>query len=190
MSTARVYTAHTRTKSGNGWLPSEAMQGAFHLRRFASFLRRKSSENSQPATDADERRFCFMSIRLMSMIWDESPCKGTELLMLLAIADYASDEGRAWPAVRTLARKCRLSERQAQNLIRELQSKKLIRIENGQGPHGVNLYWIEGVKPIAPGGAIHSTGGVKPIAPDPSFNHQRTKRPNGRKPYTVLNYLP
>ena len=59
MSTARVYTAHTRTKSGNGWLPSEAMQGAFHLRRFASFLRRKSSENSQPATDADERRFSF-----------------------------------------------------------------------------------------------------------------------------------
>jgi len=119
-----------------------------------------------------------MSIKLMSKVWDESGCDGSELLMLLSIADFANDEGKAWPAIKTLATKCRLSERQAQALVRKLEKDGHIKIETGQGPHGTNLYWVTaGVKPTAPGGEAHCTGGVlpaspegvKPTAPDPSL---------------------
>jgi len=110
--------------------------------------------------------------------------------MLLSIADFSSDEGKAWPAIRTLAKKCRLSERQAQLLVRKLENEKFIRIENGQGPRGVNLYWVEwGVKPITPGGEAHNTGGglpaspggVKPIAPDPSLEPSIEPSPLARE---------
>lgn len=57
-----------------------------------------------------------MSVRTLSRVWDFSQHSGTHLLMMLAIADFADDDGRAYPAVPTLAKKCRMSSRNA-NLI-------------------------------------------------------------------------
>jgi hypothetical protein len=45
----------------------------------------------------------------MSWVWDTSPAAGNDLLLLLAIADFADDEGEAFPSVETLARKTRMS---------------------------------------------------------------------------------
>lgn len=50
----------------------------------------------------------------------DSPCKGGDLLCLLAIADNADDNGFAWPAVPTIARKAAMGERGAQKCIKKL----------------------------------------------------------------------
>jgi hypothetical protein len=56
-----------------------------------------------------------MSISIMTLVWSESQHKGSELLLLLAIADNANDQGIAYPSLRTLAKKTRMSRR---NVIR------------------------------------------------------------------------
>lgn len=50
-----------------------------------------------------------MSIRTMARVWDQSQHSGSELLMLLALADFADDDGNSYPAVPTLAAKCRMT---------------------------------------------------------------------------------
>lgn len=43
----------------------------------------------------------------MSAVWRESKQNGTDLLLLLALADYANERGYSWPSVDTLAEKIR-----------------------------------------------------------------------------------
>lgn len=50
-----------------------------------------------------------MSIRTMSKVWECSQHSGSNLLMLLAVADFSDDDGMAFPAVEKLAKKCRMS---------------------------------------------------------------------------------
>lgn len=53
-----------------------------------------------------------MSIKVMTAVWEHGPQNSTQRFVLLALADYASDDGRnTYPAVETLAAKCALSER-------------------------------------------------------------------------------
>jgi len=57
-----------------------------------------------------------MSVKVMSSVWEHSPHKGSELLLLLAIADNADDLGVAWPSQETLATKMRMSVRQVRRI--------------------------------------------------------------------------
>lgn len=50
-----------------------------------------------------------MSIRVMSWVWENSPASGSELLLLLAIADFGDDDGIAFPKVEKLVKKARMS---------------------------------------------------------------------------------
>jgi hypothetical protein len=53
-----------------------------------------------------------MSIRIMQRVWDYSEAREGALLVLLAIADNADSEtGEAWPSIKLLAQKTRLSPR-------------------------------------------------------------------------------
>ena len=45
----------------------------------------------------------------MTYIWDNSKASGSELLLLLAIADHSADDGYCWPTIETLAKKIRMS---------------------------------------------------------------------------------
>jgi hypothetical protein len=91
-----------------------------------------------------------MSIRIMSKVWDSAPYEGGALLVLLALADYANDEGECWPKIETLATKARMSARQAQNIIRQFQSEGVISIQPGGGRGRASRYTIERVKPTSP----------------------------------------
>jgi hypothetical protein len=121
-----------------------------------------------------------MSISVMASVWDESSLSGTELLLLLAIADFADERGIAYPSVATLARKIRMSDRNVRYLLTNLVESGELEIDRNAGPKGCNLFrvkWasgvksISGVKPIAVGGEAHSRKGVKPTSPEPSLNH-------------------
>lgn len=132
-----------------------------------------------------------MSARSSGNVWKYSQHKGSDLLVLLAIADYAKDDGTgAWPSVAGLAEKTRLSERNIQYILRKLEASGELVIEKHAGPRGCHLYHVvldtEGAK-IAPvggakiagakfaGGATQRQEGVQPsaergaiaIAPEP-----------------------
>jgi len=58
----------------------------------------------------------------MNWVWEHSSAKGSELLLLLAIADAADDQGRnAFPSISTLAAKTRMSRRTVQRLVVKLE---------------------------------------------------------------------
>lgn len=78
----------------------------------------------------------------MAKVWESSQHAGSDLLMLLAIADFADDDGNAYPAVSTLAAKCRMKPRNCRYLLRTLEESGELSIEMGTGPHGANFYRI------------------------------------------------
>ncbi len=151
-----------------------------------------------------------MSIHVMSYVWRTSKAKGSDLLLLLAIADHAHDDGcKAFPSVDHLAKKTRLSRRQTQYNMRSLVEMGELVIEENAGPKGVHMYripmeggatsctgaMIAGVQNPTKGGATHGTEGVQPIAHKPSVkpseNLNLAKMPNKtqsnrRKPETPI----
>lgn len=87
-----------------------------------------------------------MSIKVMTEVWANSAAEGTALLMMLAIADFADDEGYAYPGIGTLAKKCRVSRRSIQRSIKHCQEIKELGVAQNKGiktGHGsTNLYRI------------------------------------------------
>jgi DNA-binding transcriptional ArsR family regulator len=78
-----------------------------------------------------------MSIALMTEVW-KLDLPATETLVLLAIADHANDpDGLAWPSVWTVACKARLSERQAQRVLRKLRDAGLLEVVERGGKSGL-----------------------------------------------------
>lgn len=83
-----------------------------------------------------------MSIRIVSQVWSASKQQGNDLLVLLALADFADDRGVAYPSVPTLARKCRMSPRNANRVLAELSLSGELQINFNAGPRGVNVYRV------------------------------------------------
>ena len=54
----------------------------------------------------------------MAKYWRDAPYDGTQLLLLLALADYANDSGYCFPTQKQLAEKCRCSERHVRSLMK------------------------------------------------------------------------
>lgn len=129
-----------------------------------------------------------MSVRTMAKVWELSRHSGSHLLMMLAIADFADDSGNAYPAVPTLAEKCRMKQRNAQIILAALKDSGELEIRANEGPKGTNLYRIvldskgmqnlaplqkiAPMQPLAPGDAKVCAKGVQGIAYEPSVNHQ------------------
>ena len=74
-----------------------------------------------------------MSVRCITQVLDGSRHAGTDLLMLIVLADFADDEGNSYPAVATLARKCRMSSRNANYILRDLQESGELRVLKNEG---------------------------------------------------------
>ena len=62
-----------------------------------------------------------MSIRVMTHVWSSGRHKGSTLLLLLALADHAADDGYCWPNVTTLADKIRMNERSVRRMVDTLE---------------------------------------------------------------------
>ena len=103
-----------------------------------------------------------MSIKVMDWVWQHSTHKGSALLLLLAIADHAHDDGDgAYPSIATLAQKTRMSERQTTRLIQDLVESQELVVGYKEGPLGANIYQvtfcigsqIQGSDILSPGGS-------------------------------------
>lgn len=63
-----------------------------------------------------------MSIKVMTAVFDRYPNGGSEMLLALALADHANDDGtRIYPGIKHLAEKTRQTERNVQKLLRKMQ---------------------------------------------------------------------
>lgn len=74
-----------------------------------------------------------MSIKVMSRVWAHSQQKGGELLVMLALADFANDAGECWPSIPVLAQKARLSVRQTQRVLSALEVAGELRRSRSNG---------------------------------------------------------
>jgi hypothetical protein len=64
----------------------------------------------------------------MSHVWECSPFKGERLLLHLALADFANDEGECWPSQPTLAKKARCSVTWVRLGLRDLEREGLLEV--------------------------------------------------------------
>lgn len=131
-----------------------------------------------------------MSIRIMTAVWERTDLSSTQKLVLLALADWANDEGLCWPSISRLAVKSGLTSRSVQKSIRSLEETGFIKREEvfGKG----NRYWISipmnDVHPCPtftpPLNEVHPTPELR--SPNTSYTHQLTT-----KDITALpNWLP
>ena len=74
-----------------------------------------------------------MSLKQMTKVWEWSDSEGTSLLVMLALADHADDDGYCFPGIARIARKCRVSERSVQRHLRDLEKIGELVIEEGRG---------------------------------------------------------
>ena len=82
-----------------------------------------------------------MSIKCMSRIWESARQKGASLLCLLAIADFADENGFAWPAISTIARKTRMSTRHMSRILQALADNRELCIVRRKANQS-NLYIV------------------------------------------------
>lgn len=82
----------------------------------------------------------------MTKVWDcPDVGGGSELLALLALADWSDDDGRCWPSIAAVAKKVRLKPRQAQRVIHKLIKNGLVIVagnSNGGAPGTTRQYRI------------------------------------------------
>jgi hypothetical protein len=101
-----------------------------------------------------------MSIAVMTEVWRRSQHSGSHLLMMLALADFSDDQGCSYPAVTTLAAKCRMKPRNANIVLAALRDSGEIEIRLNAGPKGTNRYRIM-VKAL---GGMQGNAGVQAAA--------------------------
>lgn len=120
-----------------------------------------------------------MSLEVSFVVWNWSKQKGAKLLLLVCIADYANAERIAWPSVASLGRRCRMSSRYVQRMLREIEAdgeleivkrtnnSNVYRVRITRPDHGVvtdELPFAPPDRPPAPG----SPDPLNPVPPKPS----------------------
>ncbi|WP_124617047.1 helix-turn-helix domain-containing protein, partial [Burkholderia sp. Bp9143] len=91
-----------------------------------------------------------MAINAIRIVWQHFPRGGSEMLVMLALADWCNDDGKSlYPSMNAIAKKCRLSKAQARRIVRRFIAEGLVEVlanaaggNPGQTPH----YWLESVK--------------------------------------------
>lgn len=91
-----------------------------------------------------------MSIKVMTWVWEHAPCKGTQLLALLALADFSNDEGESYPGTKYLAKKTRVGTTSLHQILHGLEVTQQIGIWNGKGISAnggiTNRYFVNGYR--------------------------------------------
>ena len=101
----------------------------------------------------------------MSQVWEDTRIGSqAELLVLLALADHARDDGLCWPSMRSIAGKARIEERSAQRIIRRLIEKGFVELVSKggciDGQNTPNRYRVIGGDRTSPHGPTEIHSGV------------------------------
>ena len=109
-----------------------------------------------------------MSMELMVKAMKTKVGNPLRKLVLVKLADNASDQGECWPSYQHIADQCEIDRSTVRKHIKQLAEQGLLRIENREGPKGnsSNLYYLtlggvgQNSTPVGP----ESTG----VGPQPS----------------------
>lgn len=82
-----------------------------------------------------------MSIRWIAHVWERSPYRGERLLLHLALADFANDEGTCFPSQRTLAHKARCSENFVRLAITQMVNDGFVETARGNNGRGNTIIY-------------------------------------------------
>lgn len=94
-----------------------------------------------------------MSIKWMDRVWSDSPYEGARLLLHLAMADHANDEGWFYAGQNSLARKARCSVEYVRQSVLQMVDDGMLLIEKkGVGKGRATEYRLLPVKPNSVGG--------------------------------------
>lgn len=116
-----------------------------------------------------------MSIRAVAWVLDRSPAEGTDLLVMIALADFADESGLSWPSVRRLAHRARVSERTARRALRNLEAIGQVTTDGGGG-RASNRYRLTFADPLPlPGSTPVNLAGVPGQADPRSDSPPRTQ---------------
>ena len=84
-----------------------------------------------------------MSIAYSNLVWQHSQEKSERLIVLLALADYANEDGQCYPTLEMVAKKARIGKDAASKIIKHLASKGyLSRIDGGDGRGNRSTYQL------------------------------------------------
>lgn len=120
-----------------------------------------------------------MSVRMMARVWDSGIEDRSELLVMLALADFCDDDGKCWPSMARIAEKARTTERGAQKIVRRLEACGWLSVDTGNGRGGCNRYTLNPERETpntVPPNAVHPEHGDT----KPRTGVQKT--PNGGSP--------
>jgi len=110
-------------------------------------------------------------------------------LVLIKLADNASDQGECWPSYQHIADQCEIDRSTVRKHIKHLEAQGLVRIENREGPKGnsTNLYYLtlrnpagQNSTPVGPestGVGQQPTGGVGPESTRTSHSFEPVTEP-------------
>lgn len=104
-----------------------------------------------------------MSYKAVAWAFEHGPDNASDLLVLVALAEYADPHGLCFPSMKTLAAKCRMSERGTRYIIRRLTQAGYLSVEIGSWKEGSSRYRL--LKRNRMSGAPHAPGGGAPDAP-------------------------
>lgn len=128
-----------------------------------------------------------MSMELMVKAMKTKVGNPLRKLVLIKLADNASDQGECWPSYQHIADQCEIDRSTVRKHIKHLESQGLLRIENREGPKGnsTNLYYLtlrnpvgQNSTPVGP----ESTG-VGP-QPTPPVGPESTRTSHSFEPVT------
>lgn len=138
-----------------------------------------------------------MSIKIMYHVWEAGPDKQADRFVLLAIADYANDDGKCWPSIAGICRKTCMSERGVQTIIRRLEADGWLSIDTGKGRRNCNVYTVKTPHKMHP--APHAPPHIDaetphmdarnpaPYAPEPSITIKEPSKDNiSREVFGIL----
>jgi hypothetical protein len=112
-----------------------------------------------------------VSVGISSAVWERSRASGSTLLVLLALADRADDDGCCWPGEEELATRARVGVRQVRRCLRELEDMGELTTVVQRGRSRSNRYRI--VMPTAE----NRTSEAQNRTPPPAFSAEKTGHP-------------
>lgn len=129
-----------------------------------------------------------MSVRVMALVFDFQGVTPTEKLVLLALADYAADDGsQVYPSITTVIKKTCLCERAVRIACRTMESRGLLESVTRSGKSTVYTIAVDTLtvpRHLVPPGIKCTPAPDAPLprhlvpptgacdAPNPSINHQ------------------
>lgn len=87
-----------------------------------------------------------MSVQALSWVLNESKATLGSRLVLLSIANHADAKGfNSWPSIPVIAQEARVSQRQAQRCIKQLEVSGELEVERGGGYSGSHRFRLLGM---------------------------------------------